>query len=391
MLRFHMILVLVMLVHWTSLIATSLNAFDFECVEREPTTKLDWATFVYKEKPAAHSNKRLAHGEPAIVEGHTCGQNSILDEARPWNYRPDNKITFVRLFNGRHYENLYPRLSHILEQSLANDEDVEANMRQAREWLEIELERGIDYGNEARVGALEQLLELVKLDEPRTRCSLKAYEILYKNHRATQNRAQTRPSKLRPLTRLDKLIHSVTRRHSLACLDVYPTRYSERCSRMPQAIKMVGAFLDKLAGCEGCLPNELPDLRQKRASESAFEVIKDSARNDIEWTRMSASRSAQCEPGNVRALVRRHVIEPCEQFVRQVGLDIYVPASYSMQVLEGNERYRLDEPRHRDFLLGYARYRLCESLIRHHQGTLMRGVVERCQLAARRGELSAGV
>lgn len=306
-----------------------------------------------------------------------------------------NEPAFLeRTFMGRYYENLYPHISHVLEKSLPDVMDLDANLEQAREWLAIELEQGIDWGNRWKVNALKQFLELAKLNQKEKQCSLEAQEIIYKNDKATQGRARARPSKLKPLTRVDQLVHLAARRHSKACLEVYRARYDERSSLFGQPVKrLLMDYLDSgLLNCRGCVASGQKNLCNSKAVDQAYQFIETNSRADLERKRIVERPSGpfqlrQVDVDQVRTLAKRYIIEPCQEYVSQLGLDVYVPARYSMFVLEPSERYQSSNPEHSNFLHGWNHYRLCESLVRRDQETLVKNLVAKYQLALSRGEL----
>lgn len=315
----------------------------------------------------------------------------------PWK-RPDNKLTWNRLVNGRHYEDRYVYLSSILEQTVPEGSGLDAHLAEAREWLELERRGKVGFGNRATVEALEQFLELGKLGEDETRCSFKAYEILYKNDQATGGRAHQAPSKTRPLTRIDRLVHLASRRHTEACFEVYPRRFHELSQQLRaenvDAFDGLREFMDQVLGCTDCISSKVRDLRDsraERASEHAYKLIERHSARDKDLrqdlVRETTRRRPMINGRRVRALVQRHIVEPCRAYVQLLGPNVFVPALFAVMVLESPERYRPSESQHRDFLHGWLHYRLCESLIRRDQTSLILETLRMYRRVLRAGNL----
>lgn len=311
--------------------------------------------------------------ECAADTGDQEGANQADDgtQARaPWE-EPRNELGLFRLLETgfkQHYEKQYDNINELLVQQLPDNQDVAQNLAKVAELLEEERKRGVRlFKNRALVEALEQLARLGELYTDETKCTRKAYEILWKNNEAVRGLAQRPHSELVAPRRVESLVNKASTWHTIECFHVYPKRLAElRATMEPAKLRLVETFMDNLMGKCDCVRTPVRLVQGKRAAELAYELIERHSHQDPYRAYLGkvideAKGKLVVKAEGVRQLAERYLIEPCRAFVFHFGPDVFIPARFGSLALERADRY--DES-HGDFLHSWLHYRLCESLVR---------------------------
>lgn len=271
-----------------------------------------------------------------------------------------------------------------------------ANLAKAREWLESERSSGVNwFRNRATVDALEQFTNLTLVDNELLRCSWEAFRILWRNDKATEGRAHKPPSQIDEFRRIDSVVHEVMLRHAINCLPVYPKRFACLKLQLDQDnLKLANAFADKLLANNNCGQlNEVSSQKCRKIrgdlgdAQLAYEHIErwlaaggDSAFADANRQflgRVPDERSGKLVVNveQVRKLLDRFVLAPCREFSRTLGPSVFIPARFDALSLEREDRYLPTDSSMADFLSGWLRFRLCESLNEQTTSALSKSLV----------------
>lgn len=292
-------------------------------------------------------------------------------------------FNWAKIFTGPHYQNVYSDIDKYLI-SHVDDENTAKNMAKAAEWYE-ELKKSEKPSNAGLLGALEQLLSLDSID-PINRCSAQAHSILLRNDQATHGKAHKQRTQLGHLRRIDRIVHDYLMRHAIDCMEDYPVIWRSRREEMDRKqVRLVENFmcdiLENFTRVNGdfkkeankryaryVLAKSLKSIRSKKTAELAVETLEELTRSDPDRKYLylvltKAGNDIEFRKDKVEGLFLKYLVQPCVYYVRELGPDVFVPASYDVSMLEEEDRFRKGDPEVLNFLLSWTRYHLCELLL----------------------------
>lgn len=308
---------------------------------------------------------------------------------------PENKLDFIRFFAGLYYQNSYRHINHFLVDNVESDE-IGPNLLAATKLYEKEKQDRWNIFNKHLVGALQQFISLNRIVNGE-KCTKNSYAILLKNDRATRGRTHKIPSRLGILTRVDKIIYSIAINHAIECQTVYPELFKQRYSQLDkEKVEKVETFMNDIINHlmtekknffretkKYETVEQLQHVRSihgKRKAQVAYDAIKlfASGDPDVKYLRKVVDEKEgilKVKKDKVVGLFTRYLVEPCEYYVRELGPNIFIPASYDIVMLEKEDRYSQDDKKS-DFFLSWTRYRLCNLLIGKDKQSLISAVIK---------------
>lgn len=290
-------------------------------------------------------------------------------------------IGWPDVFMDRFYRSQYALINRGLVRAV-NSTAVKPNMAVLRQWLSRE-RQSLNLFNRPLVAALEQLVSLED-QMKRKRCVRDSYAVLYRNHRATVNRAHKAPSLLRPLRRVDALVYQFALKHSIDCFRQHPRNYAalRESALRPADRHAVESFMDALIGNPNAVERgEIRAVSGKRAAALAYSSISWHGAEDPDLRFLGPVVDERrgrphIDSAAVRSLLQKYLVEPCRAFVAVFGPNVYQPAIFDLQMLEPEDRYRPNSRLMVRFLHSWLHYRLCNSLIKRDEPALAADLVE---------------
>lgn len=289
------------------------------------------------------------------------------------DFTPESEMTVSGLVYGRHYGRLYHRISQYLvekeETSLT-----ERNMQVAIDWLESESLKE-NMMNRGLIGALRQFTALASII-PENRCSRTSYTILWRNNRATGGRLhkQTITQMIRR-RRIDVLIHRYMLKHALECIHVYPRKYFELAHKMNQtALRFVTEFLDNpilVFGNKQLSPLDMDTdvlLLMDELDVITYRTLQDSRMIDDRdlcflSKQVDSYGKQEVRVDRIEDLIDRYLVEPCRNYVRALGPDVFLPAGFDSDMLGNDINYDPKDTEISAYMRAWLRFKVCEKLI----------------------------
>lgn len=307
----------------------------------------------------------------------------------------DNAFDFIRIFAGLYYQNSYKHINNYLVDNVETD-DVAANLRAASEFYEKVRVNSWNIFNKHLVGALEQFTALNRILSGE-KCNKNSYAILLKNDRATRGKTHKVRSKLDRLVKIERIIHKIALDHSIECQTVYPKLFEQKYEKMDkEKIEKVGAFTSDIMNQ---LMKEkknffrqtkkfetfeqlqyVKSIRGKKEAQIAYDALKLFSRqdNDAKYLKKvfdDKQGKMRLNQDKVGELFEKYLVEPCAYYVRELGPDIFIPASYDVAILDKEDRYeQVDE--NSSFFTGWIRYKFCNLLIGRDRKSLLSSVIK---------------
>lgn len=309
---------------------------------------------------------------------------------------PDNNYDFIRIFAGLYYQNSYRHINNYLVDKVDEKEDVVANLKAATEWYEKERLNSWNIFNKHLVGALEQFTALNRILEGE-KCTRNSYAILLKNDRATSGKTHKARSKLGPFYRVERVIYQVAMDHAIVCKNKYPQLFEQKYAQLDkESIERVEALSNDIINQ---LMNEkksffretkkfetfeqlqhVKTINGKKEAQIAYDALKLFARQDSDVRYLKKVLDEKEAVMRVNRdkfvnLFKKYLVEPCAYYVRELGPDIFIPASYDIIMFDKEDRYEQNDDRSK-FFLGWIRYKLCGLLIGKDQKGLIKSMIK---------------
>lgn len=335
-----------------------------------------------------------------VADGHDSIEKQKADKI---DESSENTMSFIRIFTGKYYEGPYNTINDHLTNNVDDDANIKTNLEAAAKLLDQEKHKFFKGFKQGLIEALEQFLSLGKVLNEENKCSRRSYAILVKNDRATKGVAHKCPNVVGDLRRIDWIVHQYSLKHAIECHLVYPDNFETKRQQVDQEMlkrvelftlnlilkkrKKVLFFFEQKKSTEN--PEELISAGQtikrvkgKDLAESIFNSVKYLAKDDenvkyLERVPNDKKTKMVVDEVNMKNLLNEYIIKPCQYYVEQFGPDIFVPLKFDIDMLEKKDRYRVDKDG--DFLLGWQRYRLCNTIITKDKDAMMKDVIRVAQ------------
>lgn len=268
------------------------------------------------------------------------------------------KLMNKQLENSKNFENCFAGLAE-LKQSLSNQDDLNA--------VNTLLE-------------LENLLKISGSGKYPDSCNRRGYEILRKAHELTIE-IEAGPNAI------DDLVHHYTKKHVFACRDAYREQFLQKVEfkLMPNLFGIVGEFFK--SSQFGNIPKRPYDFNVKGIYDILFKIDKFDTKktahsmynamvnlcslDDSPYLRYlyalvnSPSGTITVFENKIEAMLNKYFVNPCSDYIKTFGPDIFTPADYELMSISPNHRYNFDSTREDfDYFLGWRNFRLCKILMR---------------------------
>lgn len=273
----------------------------------------------------------------------------------------------------------YKELNNYLIEKVNNDE-VAANMAAANKWLEEQQNVKQSFLSKSPVGDLKKFTALQQVIDD-TKCDRSAYDIMRPNEEAVGLRKLLEDGQV--IRRVDKVIYSIFEEHAKKCALVYPVVYRQKRQLLEQSkcaqVERLGQTImgwDKYFASvryhayffepRGLLDRYIKITRTVRdfANKGVFyEVLLHNAKDDpnFKYTQRipdEHSGKAVVHKDQLKELARKHLIEPCQFYVDELGPDVFTPARFELSI------YSRPDSRDRDFYLSWSYYQLCRRVVK---------------------------
>lgn len=280
----------------------------------------------------------------------------------------------------------YNRINSFLVDAESSD-DLNLNMAKAFDYLQWEIKRNSFMGGPL-LDALRQFTSLAKT-QGLENCNKQSYAILLKNDRATEGRARDIRSKQQVASvsprRIDKLIYQFSLNHSKNCQLVYPKIFHQihstldnNKSKIVDSLLMQVFFGSNSNQANGAGDNHVMNIMSLYNgfvantisiasiddSQLIYGALEQIAREkedpDVIYMKgISDERrgTRYVRKDKLKELFRRYFYEPCEYYVRQLGPDVFIPATF-----DSEWQHEVDY-RQYDYYFGWAKFKLCTFLL----------------------------
>lgn len=231
------------------------------------------------------------------------------------------------------------------------------------------------------VEALEQFTGLIGLDN---QCDWAAFETLFKNVKATGIDTEGWST----FSRVDDLVLKKLVKHSDNCYRVYPAKFRAKLAKMDQEVlrrvdTFTEGFLLRYSNWRGLfsarskikvlLDNfvlKTESIDQQRDARIALEALRTLAKEDpdSEYFQYVADQQKgvfEFREDKVKQLFDTYLVGPCEQYNRELGPDVFVPANFDAMY---KLNFDLAEIQYHE---AWARFRICTVLIEHDYEALL--------------------
>lgn len=273
----------------------------------------------------------------------------------------------------------YGRLNSYLIEEVPNDE-VDLNLKAARKWLEEQQDMRLSFLSRVPTSDLKKFTALQQVIED-TKCDQTAYDI----GRANLEAADLRRDSIR---RVDKVILKIFEDHARRCMKVYPSRYRAKKAQLDQQLL---ERIEQIAGTAVRLDlftprygrrytviypyhlfsfyiknrltaRRLPDIIHILETGLAYNSLGDP---DVKYLQKFQDDSGKqvIHRDKIEALIRRHLIEPCQQYEAAMGPDLFIPAEFDVGF-----HYELDDDR--DYYMSWSYFTICRALTSDKSGVL---------------------
>lgn len=289
----------------------------------------------------------------------------------------------------------FKELNYYLFDNVKGDDSgkIEPNMKAAFELLNAQ--KKSYFPNKSLVECLTLFTSLSQIQSHNI-CNRISYNILLKNDQATGRLLETR---LVAPRRIDNVFQQYCTEHANNCLTVYPQTFKYRYKKMNYILlQRVETFINEIMYSTSydvykrCDKQTIYDnFIAKPVSIGgpvdagiAYAAIKILAWDDPDrkyLQRYSDEREGKLvlKEAKVRDLFKKYITEPCQYYVRELGPDVFGPATFDNQ-LDPIKRSNLDYAE-LHYFRSWARFKFCNALISRDQEYLVREVVKVAQVA----------
>lgn len=279
----------------------------------------------------------------------------------------------------------YTRINNYLVANVKNNDDIGPNIEAAVEWLSRPEGRKPLFLSSKPVSDLKKFAALQQVLED-TNCDDTAYEIMRINEKAI-NLNNLAASGL-ATRRVDKVMLKIFRDHAERCHEIYPAKYRTRDrqfdleteERVVQLANILmeedkrGAYLSSNAFYRA--ENLFNVYMKKPVSISRYtgedllkSALVSNAGDDrnVNFLRKIVDRrtgKAVIYKDRVKELVHKYLVGPCKLFTRDLGPDLFVPAS--LDALFDSQVYEWEV----EYYLNWSYFKICQSVIENDAAVL---------------------
>lgn len=266
--------------------------------------------------------------------------------------------------------------------------DTGANMRAALDLL-AEQKRSI-FQNKSFVECLELFISLSQIQKHNI-CNRNSYNVLVKNDLASGRLLATRLTAPR---RIDNIFLDYCKEHATKCLNIYPLTFKFRYKKMNYILlQRVETFINEI------MYSTSYDVYKRCDRQTIYDnfiakpvsiggpvdaVIAHEAIKILAWDdpdrkylqKYSDEREGKLILGEskIRDLFRMYLSEPCQYYVRELGPDVFGPATFDNQFEPAKSRDLDYADLH--YFRSWARYMFCNALITRDQDYLVRELIK---------------
>lgn len=292
---------------------------------------------------------------------------------------------FSKIFSTLDGTRSYNKINSFLVERVESDEQ-EANMVKAIEMMIWEMRKNTFMG-QPLVDALKQFTAMAKTRGSES-CNKESYAILLKNDRATEGKARRINSRLVMARRIDKLVQSYCLQHSRDCQHEYPKKFKQIYNRMDlEATNQVESLLMQIFFGSAGAANQSSDPQQinimRLYNGFILNTISSASVDDSQlvYAALEQSAKAKNDPNviylksiadekrgtrfvrkdKMKGMFKKYFIEPCEYYVRKLGPDVFIPATF-----DAEWQHQVD---YREFIyyFGWAQFKLCVYLLENER------------------------
>lgn len=308
---------------------------------------------------AREKNADSIHERRDQIEAHEI-------EGLPKETVKRNKLTnFAKLLSGQSYKLTYVRINRYLLNHVDEEADARENLSRAIDWMRSNPGKGTLF-SKSLMEALKQFTALIEIgaDEQR-KCNWQSYNILLTNSQASAS----------SMKRIDKIVRHFSLEHAKECSKVYPAKYKQTIQQMDTLqVERVESFTDdvinsKLGGREITSRDFYDQLIATTCSSTtesdahvALIAIRNLASEDSEVKYLKQVLDDKRQTMIIREdkigkLFENYLLEPCLYYVRSLGPQIFLPASFDAtslpQVVNSNG----------GFYRAWTRFKICKCLV----------------------------
>lgn len=289
-------------------------------------------------------------------------------------------------------QKIYKEINYYLFDHVKSS-DAEANMKAAFELLTTQ--KRAFFQNKSLVECLNLFTSLSQI-QPHNICNRNSYNVLVKNELATGRLLETR---LIAPRRIDNVFQQYCVEHATNCLNIYPITFKFRYKKMNYILlQRVETFINEIMYSTSydvykrCDKQTIYDnFIAKPVSIGgpvdagiAYEAIKILAWDDPDrkyLQRYQDEREGKLilSEAKIRDLFRKYLAEPCQYYVRELGPDVFGPATFDNQFELSKSRDLEYAELH--YFRSWARYMFCSALINRDQEYLLRELIKVAQNA----------
>lgn len=262
----------------------------------------------------------------------------------------------------RDFNRSFKKISDYLTEHVDTD-DIEPNLKAAREWLTKDLEDKPDV-DERLVDALKLFISLEDTSNGE-KCDRSGHDILFNNLLATEQCGRGRQTEYRT----DRIVYKFLHDHAKRCLNKYPVSFESIYSKMDRAKRsqvefflndwnlkeFLGVSLNRHLFYLSLVRNR-DRIQGKKAARMAYDVIYALSTNDKDREYLT-QKGVEGRKEKIGDLFKKYIIEPCKYFVDELGPDVYVPVRFDAMFY-----HRVNEENFR-FYDSWARFRICSYVI----------------------------
>lgn len=275
----------------------------------------------------------------------------------------------------------FKRLNDYLVANVRND-DPDSNMEAALIWLQKQEGVKRSFFSRAPIDDLMKFTALKQVMDD-DKCDHAAHEIMRTNEEAVSLHKKVHDRKYR---RVDKVMLDIFHDHAMRCSSVYPDRYTALRKQVDGEVYRRVEYLSELvvdAHRETLtFPDDRahfepdfyfyqyvlvhPSIRSFRRANILLEALKHLAESDPNIKYLRKVRDERkgreiIDKDKIKELVRKHLIEPCQQYEAVMEPDLFGPASFDLDVY-----YLLNED-NKDYYVDWSYYMICRALTRDEQ------------------------
>lgn len=246
-----------------------------------------------------------------------------------------------------------------------NSEDPEINMSIVEDSYKVESARATPLAE-----AEELFLSLRQLGSGEL-CNMYGFNIMVQNHYAIDASADIKELVTTPSKRIEKVFVAYLKQHNAACRKKYPKMLEEIVESMDKrklelVVAVADRYIDAIAinfinrfGEQFSTEAEETFLVAKRKyipqAGYLHDMLQTLAKSDSEARCLDPETShdqVSVNNRHVENMFKKYLLKPCQYFVSKVGVDIYFPARYwiDLHQVDDNQLY---------WYLNWARFKFC--------------------------------